>query len=532
MRGRKRVKSTNCAWWVKRWSELYPQKPAIIFEEHVTTYADLDRRTRSVACWLQAAGIEKGDRVAVVLENCPEFIELYLACARLGAIFVPLNYRLTAEELDYVILNCRPRLVVWGDRVRTAIDHVHLAKYRPPLLPAMVGEVGIEDLARGIADYAAETAAFEGQTPVLTPSLSPDDLEDPQVIMYTSGTTGWPKGAVLTHRKAFFNCLNADHFFDMGFHDVMLIALPLFHSGGLFIQATPSLYKGATIILHRRFDPQRAYDDIERFQVTKFQGVPTVFRSLLRIERERRGHLGSLAVVAIGGERVTPEIMEQCGASGFPLRVVMGQTETSILLWATQEEVQERPGTVGRPVFHAEVDLMDENGGPVEKGAVGELVVRGSVTMKEYWQDPELTEKVMSGGWLRTGDLARRDEDGYYYLVDRVKDMYISAGENVYPAEVERILSAHPDVVEVAVVGVPDEAFGEVGYAFVMAREGASLDRELLADWARERLAGYKVPRYVSVVDDFPRTALGKVKKFLLRRDALAHLPRTTIQEA
>jgi fatty-acyl-CoA synthase len=337
--------------------------------------------------------------------------------------------------------------------------------------------------------------------------------------MYTSGTTGRPKGAVLSHRKTFFNCLNAEIFFQLTFQDRMLIILPLFHSGGLFIQASPCLYKGATLILHRRFDATKTFRDIAKFKVTKLLGVPTVFRSLLDVAPEERGDVSSLRVCAIGGEKVTPELLSECRQSGFALRQVMGQTETSILLWASEEESLLRPGTVGRPVFHAEVTLVNEQGKRVGPNQVGEIVVRGSIMMKEYWQDPTQTEQIFSGGWLRTGDLALMDEDGYFYLVDRAKDMYISGGENVYPAEVERVLREHPHVEDVAVTGVPEEKWGEVGHAFVIVREGLSLSEEDLIAFCRERLAPYKLPGRITFCASFPKTPLGKVRKFLLKQN-------------
>ncbi|NLE74501.1 MAG: long-chain fatty acid--CoA ligase [Actinobacteria bacterium] len=531
------MKSVNCSWWVQRWAELYPYKAALIVDHVPITYRELNIRTNRTASWLQDTGIEKGDRVAVLLDNCPEFIELYLACARLGAIFVPLNFRLTAGELDYLIRNCRPRLFVFGESVRTAVDQLDLCAYRPPLQAAIVRdgiypamgqvpshhsdkEAGTEtNGATFIFDYHRETAECSGRQPALTPSLAPTDLNEAQVIMYTSGTTGWPKGAVLTHAKTFFNCLNADIFFELSFHDIMLVVLPLFHSGGLFIQTSPCLYKGATLVLHRHFDPVAAYEDIERYQVTKFLGVPTVYRSLFKVEAEGRAELTSLRVCAIGGEKLTPETLVECWNNGFPVRQVMGQTETSILLWSSEQEVHDRPGSVGRPVFHAEVDVWNDQGMPVATDEVGEIVVRGSVLMKEYWQEPAQTEWVLRGGWLHTGDLARRDRDGYYYLVDRAKDMYISGGENVYPAEVERVLAQHPAVHEVAIIGVADDTWGEVGHAFIISTDGHNAPcPEELAAWTRRHLAGYKVPRHFTFCDDFPRTALGKVRKFMLKQ--------------
>jgi fatty-acyl-CoA synthase len=518
------IKSMNVAWWVERWSQLHPAKPALIFEGRSISYAELHGRANAAACWLQSLGLEKGDRVAAFLDNRPEFLELYLACARLGAIFVPLNFRLAPPELDFLLADCRPRLLVFSQGLVKAVAALDLDHRRPPLATAQVGPdpAPATGAPEGCLDYHPETAAYAGQRPFLTASLGPADTEEPQVIMYTSGTTGASKGAVLTHRKTFFNCLNADIFFDLTLDDRMLICLPLYHSGGLFIQASPCLYKGATIVLHSRFDPARTYRDIAALRVTKLLGVPTVYRALLRVPQEERADVSSLRICAIGGEKVTPELLAECAANGFRARQVMGQTETSILLWCSEEESLARPGAVGRPVFHAEIKLIDAQGRRVTNGQVGEIAVRGSIVMKEYWRDPAATEQAFQSGWLRTGDLARQDAQGYFYLVDRAKDMYISGGENVYPAEVEAVLGQHPGVEEAAVVGAPDPDWGEAGVAFIVARDGqALLEAELLA-FCRSRLAGYKIPRRVVLARELPRTSLGKVRKHLLRAEWLA----------
>jgi len=509
------IKSINTGWWVQRWSELHPSKPAVFFEGKEITYLELHQKADATSCWLQSLGIEKGDRVAVMLENCPEFIELYLACSRLGAIFVPVNFRLAPPELDYTLRNCRPRLFVFGSAGSETVASLRLNHRRPLMELAFVGQgPSLPD----VFVYQSGVKELVGQKPFLTSSLGPSDPEEPQVIMYTSGTTGQPKGAVLSHRKTFFNCLNADIFFKLHFDDVMLVVLPLFHSGGLFIQASPTLYKGATMVIHPRFEPARVYEDIERFEITKFLGVPTVYRALLRVEPGKRADLSSLQVCAIGGEKTTHELILECNGAGFPLRQIMGQTETSILLWASEEASIQRPGTVGRPVFHAEVNLLDRKGRPVKPGEVGEIVVRGTIMMKEYWQDPVKTEETIKNGWLRTGDLARMDEDGYFYLVDREKDLYISGGENVYPAEVEKVLREHPSIDDVAVIGVPDDVWGEVGHAFVILKPGLRLESKEVTAFCSGRLARYKWPKLVTFCEDFPRTSLGKVRKGMLSR--------------
>ena len=504
------IRSMNIAWWVQRWGDLHPDKAAIIFEEEQITYSELNQRANRASCWLQSLGIEKGDRVAVMLNNCPEFIELFLACARLGAIFVPLNFRSAPPELDYFLKNCRPRLFVFGQEFIDNVKKLDFENNRPQVLLSSVGKAPTDST---VLDYILESNAFDGQKPFLTQSLGPADPEEPQVIMYTSGTTGRPKGAVLSHRKTFFNSLNADIFFKMHFDDIMLVILPLFHSGGLFIQASPTIYKGATMVIHPKFDPLKFYQDIERYRVTKFLGVPTVYRALVKVDLQARGDISSLKVCAGGGEKTTLDLFEKCRDAGLAFRQVMGQTETSILLWASEEDSFRKPGTVGRPVFHAEVNIVDRNGRSVKPGDIGEIVVRGSIMMKEYWQDPVRTEETIRDGRLYTGDLARMDEEGYYFLVDRARDMYITGGENVYPAEVERILREHPEIEDIAVVGVPDERWGEVGQAFVSPKKDSNFSAEGLIGFCKERMAKFKCPKQVVFCEDFPRTSLGKVRK-------------------
>lgn len=368
------IKSMNIAWWVQRWSELHPNKDAVRFAGKAISYRELHHRSARTSCWLQSLGIEKGDRVAAVLANCPEFIELYLACSRLGAIFVPVSFRLAGPELEYILKNARPRLFVFGKEGEEAVKGLGASHMDPAL--RMAG-IGVGSHTQGVMDYAAKVVLFDGQRPFVSESLGPADPEEPHVIMYTSGTTGRPKGAVLSHRKTFFNCLNADIFFKLHFDDVMLIVLPLFHSGGLFIQASPTLYKGATAVLHAAFDAAGVYEAIPFHGVTKFLGVPTVYRVLLKVAPGKRGDVSSLAVCAIGGEKTSHDLLLRCKEAGFPLRQIMGQTETSILLWASEEDSLRKPGTVGRLVFHAEVALMGSEGHLVRTGEVGEIVVRG-----------------------------------------------------------------------------------------------------------------------------------------------------------
>ena len=507
------IESVNIAFWVKRWSELHPDKAAIIFKNQPITYRHLHRRCQQATAWLQAIGIEKGDRVAVMLFNCPEFIDLYLACARLGAIFVPINFRLSPPEVDYLLQHSDPKLYVFDQAFVDQVDQLDFRKRMPWMSLACIGS---DCRNSDILNYTRQIRSHEGYQPQLKETSRMTDSEEPQVIMYTSGTTGQPKGAVLSYRKTFFNCLNADIFFKLHFDDRMLVVLPLFHSGGLFIQASPILYKGATIVLHPKFDPEVIFSDIETYHITKLLGVPTIYRALLDIYAEKSRDITSLRVCAIGGEKTTPELLSLCKEKGFPLRQIMGQTETSILLWASEEDSLRKPGTVGRPVFHAQVDVFDRGRHPVPPGNVGEIVARGSIMMNAYWRDPEATRATIQNGWLYTGDLAYKDKDGYFFLVDRAKDMYISGGENVFPAEVERVLRQHPAIEDVAVVGVPDDRYGEVGRAYVILKGDTTPDAEEIIAYCDGRLARYKWPKSVVFCAEFPRTSLGKVRKHIL----------------
>ncbi len=510
------IESVNIAWCVKRWSELQPMKTAIIFKKAHITYSELHERVNRTSCWLQAMGIEKGSRVAVMFNNCPEFIDIYLACSRLGAIFVPINFRLAAPELEYTLNNARPRLFIFDNRYSETVLHVNQSKRPPVMILASIPRCTLSD---DVLDYYTESEAFEGRTPFLTKSMAPAAPEEPHVIMYTSGTTGQPKGAVLSHRKTFFNCLNADIFFKLNCDDIMLIVLPLFHSGGLFIQASPIIFKGATMIIHPKFDPVGTYQAIREHRVTKFLGVPTIYKALDRVASEKKKPGDSLKVCAIGGEKSTPEVMAQLSKAGFPLRQIMGQTETSILLWGGEKTILNKPGSVGKPVFHAEVKIFDRRDRSCKIGEIGEIVVRGSIMMTEYWQDPVKTEETVRGGWLHTGDLAYMTADGFFYLIDRAKDMYISGGENVYPAEVERVLKNHPAIEDIAIIGTPHKTWGEVGHAFIMLKPESDSNAEDIIAFCDGRLARYKWPQKVTFVKDLPRTALGKIRKIELKNN-------------
>jgi fatty-acyl-CoA synthase len=500
----------NVGRWIQEWGMIQPEKKALIFEETSFSYRQFSERVHRISNALLNMNIKKGDRVALLLYNCNQYLEAYFATSTIGAIAVPLNYRLALPELEYLLNDSGASTLIFHKEFLDMVE-----KLRPKILPKADHYVGVGDaLPHWAFNYEDLVGACSPEAPRIPSEVGG---EDPHLIMYTSGTTGLPKGAVLSHRKTFYNCLNADIFFELKPTDIMLIVVPLFHSAGLIITASPIYYKGGTAILHRRFDPRHVLEDIQKYRVNKFLAVTTMYNLILQKENLEKYDISSLETCVIGGERVPPSLIERYRDHGICLRQIFGQTETSILLWTTEEDAVKKTGTVGKPVPHSEIRLVDPEGRGVRVGEVGEIIARGPILMSGYWNSPELMRQTIREGWLHTGDLARTDEDGCFYIVDREKDMYISGGENVYPAEIEKIYSAHPKVFEVAVIGVPDEKWGQVGKVFIVLKEGASMTEEEVIGYCDGKVARFKIPKHCRFVDVLPKTESGKIKKTALR---------------
>jgi fatty-acyl-CoA synthase len=363
-------------------------------------------------------------------------------------------------------------------------------------------------------DYEESTREAPSQEPEL---VEPVGDEDPHIIMYTSGTTGLPKGAVLSHLKTFFNALNADIYYGLTPDDVVLISRALFHSGGLLVEAAPILYKGGTMVMKRRFRPPDILEAVERYRISVLEAPATLFKFILE-QCDLRGYdLRSLKCCFTGGERVPPSLLKDYQEKGIPLSQIYGQTETSTITWLPFKEASRKRGSVGVPVFHGDVRIVDKQGRQVKKGEIGEIVVKGYITMSGYWGKPDLTAQTIREGWLHTGDLATMDEEGFVYIVDREKDMFISGGENVYPAEVEKLYLENQKILNAAVVGVPDEKWGEVGVVFIVLKDGEIMTDEEALRFCDGRIARYKIPKHVRFVKDLPMTAAQKIMRNKLR---------------
>jgi len=501
----------NVGAWSARRAALGGDRPAVADAERSLDYAGLEARVARCAGLLAAAGITQGDRVALLLGNRSAYLETVLASARLGAIAVPINARLTAHEICGLLDDCTPRLLIHEERLSDAVEASLKAAAQPPRPLACPG-----DYERHLTEAApiASSAA-----------VSPDD---PMLLLYTSGTTGVPKGALLPHRKTLYNSLNAQLFFDLTSDDRVLVPLPLFHSFGLCILALPALYAGAGLQLAPRFDASDVWKTVAEKRITYLGAVPTQLAALLEELQSTRPRYDtdSLRFLFGAGSAVPVEQILAYEAQGLVLKQGFGQTETSILCCLDARDAVRKAGSVGLPVFHGEVRVVqcqDLEGAPEDwrdtaVSETGEIVVRGPITMLGYWKRPEADAETLRGEWLRTGDLATRDAEGFVTLAGRARDLYISGGENVYPAEIESAYAEHPEIREIAVVGVPDARWGEVGHAYVVPRDPSAglSSSDVLRAWGRERLAAFKLPARFVPLAALPRTETGKVQKHRL----------------
>ncbi|MDA8108390.1 MAG: long-chain fatty acid--CoA ligase [Betaproteobacteria bacterium] len=477
---------------VERWAEHFPAKVALHFHGADWSYAMLWERVEEATRALAASGVAKGERVAFLGTNHPDMLVLLFALARLGAILVPLNWRLTAAEHRVIVGDCAPRLL-----------------YYEPEYQAHAAALGTP--ARVLDGKWREAGG--------SPALEGCDSDD-VLIVYTSGTTGRPKGAVLQQSALLWNGFNSIHAHDLSQADHVLNALPMFHVGGLNNQTLPALLAGATVTLHKRFDPGLWLADVTRRKPTVSILVPATMQAIVQHPDWERTDLSSLKMINSGSMVVPDSLIRAFHARGVPVGQIYGCTETApIAVVLLKEDAYAMVGSAGKPAPHCEVRIAaDERGAEAPADEVGELWVRGPNVMRGYWNDPEATRAAFVDGWFRTGDLARRDANGFFWIAGRSKDMIISGGENIYPAELENVLADCAAIAEAAVIGVEDPKWGEAACACVVRKPGAELDEQAVRALFDDRLARYKHPRRVVFLESLPKNALGKVQKFDLRK--------------
>jgi len=493
--------------WLGKRAALTPDRTALVDAAtgREYTYEEFDDRAGRLArFWRESWGLAPGDRVAILAHNSSEYFEAIYAAAKAGVILVPLNWRLAVPELEGIVSDAEPSGIL------------HDGEFADAAIALLPGVSGGRRMAIGSdpGDGVAYEDALAGGEPLGMPARP---IDDTWYILYTAGTTGRPKGVVQTFEMALYNYLNIGIPIGLTEADTTLNLLPTFHSGGLNLYAIPTFIVGGTAIVQKAFEPAETLRLLEA-RTTAFFGVPAVYLFLSQHLGFEKADLSGVRSWACGGAPMPVPLLEKYQERGVVIRQGFGMTETGPTVFLVDDEhAVSKAGSVGLPQMFVDVRIADREGNDVPDGENGELLVRGPGVTPGYWKLPEVTVESIVDGWLHTGDVARRDEDGYYYIVDRWKDMFISGGENVYPAEVENVLYGHDSVAEVAVIGVADEKWGEVGRAIVVLAEGAVVSGDELIGFCAVRLAKFKVPRSVVLVDELPRNAAGKVLKHDLR---------------
>jgi fatty-acyl-CoA synthase len=491
--------------WPHRRARIDPHRPPMRESEITLTYRDLAGRVDALASAMRADGVQRGDRIAYLGANTIAGFEVFFAAGRLGAIYTPLNTRLATPELGYILRDCAPVMLFHG----TDQAH-HLQELSGPSSPL---RTTIAIGAPGPGGYDSYLQSGRG----LPPPVADVMLDDDAVILYTSGTTGRPKGAVLTHANLTFNTMNQLAHADVLGSDTALCIAPLFHATGLGQVSLPTLFKGGCVVVVPRFDAAWVLAAISSLRIASFSAVPTMLQMLCDHPDFAGTDLSSLRYVIYGGSMVTERVAVAWQMRGVVLLQGYGMTEASPgVFMAVPDGASQRPTSVGHPHFFTDVSI-EAVPGRNSDDASGELLVRGPNVFRGYWNRPADTGKALSGGWFHSGDIVRVDDNGWAYVVDRVKDMIISGGENIYPAEVEAQLNSLPGIIESAVVAVPDERWGEVGLAYIVSSGERNWDQGTIREALQPKLAAYKIPKYVQVMDELPKTATGKVRKQDLR---------------
>ncbi|WP_407175545.1 class I adenylate-forming enzyme family protein [Bradyrhizobium sp. STM 3562] len=492
---------------IERHAAFFPDKPAICFEGETLSYGAFNHRIGRVAGALKRDfGIERGDRIAILSLNRPDYLVLLYACARLGAMLVPLNWRLTVSEQLFILCDAAVKVLVLESAFEALLPA--LAQHLPS-----TSVIGFDFDPMGGSTW--ECLLDPGQDENRNPHT---DLSSPLLIVYTSGTTGRPKGAVLRQDALLWNGLMSQHMHGLTSADHVLTVLPLFHVGGLNIQTTPALHQGATVTIHSRFTPEATLAAFERDRPTLTVLVPATIQALTEHPGWNKADVSALRAISTGSAMVPQHLVERFVERGVAVLQVYGSTETCpIAIHTTLGGDPPREGSTGLPGLFCEAAIVDALGNELPPGIPGEIVVRGPHVFAEYWGHQRATEEALRNGWYHTGDIGRRDADRYFWIEDRKKNLIISGGENIYPAEVERVLKAHPDVLECAVVGRTDPRWGEVPVAYVIRRSGSAIDAEGLTAHLQLQLARFKTPRQIIFTNNLPRTALGKIQHYMLK---------------
>lgn len=513
--------SMNLVLRVYETSKLQPEKPAYHFLGKDTSYAEFDQSVSMFASALQDFGVNRGDHVALLLGNTPHFLISLYATMRIGATAIPINPIYSTDEISYILDNSDAKVVIAIDQL---LPFVEKAALRFPLIEQFIVCETSQDVGRKVASLSdvakAKVKLFSQVIALGRPDFAPVDVEENEtaVILYTSGTTGYPKGAMLTHKNLFSNARDVGEYLGFTKNDRVVATLPVFHVFALTVVVNAPLLKGATILLVPRFSPAEVFEVIKKQNGTVFAGVPTMYNFLYQFPQGKTEDFNSIRLAISGGSSMPVALLHNF-ENKFNVKVSEGYglSEASPVTCFNPLDRNRVPGSIGTNIVNVVNKVVNELGNEVPIGEVGELIVQGPNVMKGYYKMPEETDVTIRNGWLYTGDLARQDENGYFYIVDRKKDMIIVGGYNVYPREVEEVLYAHSEIIEAAVIGVPDPEFGEEVQAFVVLKEEAQVNEEQLKQYCTKKLAKYKVPSTIEFLTELPKNTTGKILRRSLK---------------
>jgi fatty-acyl-CoA synthase len=500
-------------------AHLTPYREAILEIEtgRRFNYQELNQRANRLANFMRDEfGIEKGDRVSILAQNSIVYLDLFYGLAKIGAIIAPLNWRLTAKELDFIINDCAPKVILTEREFGAVFEELRrvTSTTHPARTAAYISLDGKQTF--DAAEYDQLIAAASDEEPV-RPDL---DAEDTYCILYTSGTTGKPKGAMIPHRQVLWNCINTVISWGLTEKDVSPVYTPLFHAGGLFAFLTPLMYVGGRILLAKSFDVEASLQDIVNERCSVILGVPTLFQLWMNSPKFTKINFSHVHFFISGGAACPVDLMQTWRKNkGVVFRQGYGLTEVGPNCFSmTDEDSVPKSGSVGKPIFHSKMRLVDpETGQDVPVNEPGELLISGPHVTTGYWHNPEATAKTLEDGWFHTGDMACKDKDGFYYIIGRYKDMIKSGGENVYAAEVEAVFREHPAVADCALIAEPHEKWGEVGLMVVVLKTGANISEDEFKEFCADKLARFKIPKRIVLTDGLPYSPYGKVEKIKLK---------------
>ncbi len=493
--------------WFGKWALYTPNKLAIY--EYETSrnfsYLQMNHLSNKLANYLvNQLGLTKSNRVAVLAENCIEYVVLFGVAQKIGITLIPLNYRLAQRELEYIISDCQPDLLIFEEKYEDKIN----SKFTIGEVPKVIK---LNEISEKLSEYLIEEEISKNESAEFSEN-------DAIFILYTSGTTAFPKGAIYTHKMLFWNSINTELRLNITSDDKSISCAPPFHTGSWNVLFTPFIHHGAFTIIMKKFDADIELETMDKEGITLWWAVPTMVKMMANSEKFSKAKMEKLRYIIVGGEALPLDLIKTWHNKGVPIRQGYGLTEVGPNVTSlNHEDSMRKLGSIGTPNFYVDTQIIDDKGNEILGEGIGEFLLKGPNVTPGYWRNEKATADAIKEGWFYTGDIIKRDEDGFYYVVDRIKNMYISGGENVYPAEVEHLLRQHPEINDIAIIGVADEKWGEVGKAFIIRLGDSQLNEEKVHGYCLEKLAKYKIPKHIEFMETLPMNDSGKIDRKKLK---------------